>query len=186
MIFLIAGLLLWCAVHFFPALAVQARANLISRQGQPRYRSVFAVLIISSIVLMVLGWRSVDPAQVYPPLAWGKGASYVLVFFTFILFVAAKRQTNIKRVLRHPQLCGVILWSSGHLLANGDDRSLILFAGIGTWALLEIVLINRRVGAWIKPDPVPVQKDVITVVIGVILYLLLLLLHPYLSGKTLV
>ena len=186
MIFLIAGLLLWSAIHFFPALAVQTRANLITRYGQPSYKGFFALLIICSIVLMVYGWRSVDAMLIYQPFAWSKGAAYVLVLLTFILFVAAKRRTNIKRILHHPQLCGVILWSIGHLLANGDHRSLILFAGIGVWALLEIILINRRAGAWAKPEPVPVRSDLITVVIGTILYLVVLKLHPYLSGATLI
>ena len=177
---------MWCAVHLFPTLAVQGRADIIARLGRGLYRGTFALLIISSIILMVLGWRSVEPSLVYQPFAWGKSATYVLSLFTFVLFVAGKRQTNIKRVLRHPQLCGVALWSIGHLLANGDDRALVLFAGIGTWALLEIALINRRTGIWIKPAPVPVQKDVIAVVIGVFLYLALLKLHPYISGTTLI
>ena len=186
MTLLITGLFIWCAVHLFPTLAVQARANIIARRGRALYRGVFALLIICSIVLMVFGWRAADSVAVYQPPDWGKGAAYVLVFFTFILFVAAKRLTNIKRILRHPQLSGVMLWSAGHLLANGDSRSLILFAVIGLWALLEVILINRRTGAWTKPEPVPVYRDIITIVIGVILYLVLLNLHPYLGGTTLI
>ena len=33
----------------------------------------------------------------------------------------------IKRVLRHPQLKGLGLWSAGHLCLNGDSKSLLLF-----------------------------------------------------------
>lgn len=186
MTLLITGLLMWCAVHLFPALAVQSRAHVIARRGRALYRGIFALLIICSIVLMVFGWRIAEPVDVYQSPEWGRGAAYVLVFCTFILFVAAKRPTNIKRILRHPQLAGVMLWSAGHLLANGDSRSLILFAGIGIWAVLEIILINRRTGAWTKPAPVPVYGDIITLVIGVVLYLVLLKLHPYLSGTTLI
>ena len=123
-----------------------------------------------------------EPGMVYQPPVWGRGVAYVLVLFTFTLFVAAKRMTNIKRILRHPQLTGVMLWSIGHLVANGDSRSLILFAGIGLWAVLEIVLINRRAGAWVKPEPVSVYKDIVIVALGVILYVVLLWVHPYLSG----
>ena len=177
---------MWCAVHLFPALAVQARANFIARRGRALYRGVFALLILCSIILMVSGWRAAHPVAVYQPPEWGRGAAYVLVLFTFILFVAAKRLTNIKRILRHPQLIGVTLWSISHLLANGDSRSLLLFTGIGLWALIEIVMINRRAGIWIKPAPVPVHRDIITIVIGVVLYLVLLKLHPYLSGTTLI
>lgn len=183
---LIAGLLLWCSVHLSSAVAVNLRARLIAGMGLRPYRGCFALLIITSIVLMVCGWRAVDPALIYQPPAWGTETAYVLVLFTFILFIAAKRLTNIKRILRHPQLTGVMLWSIGHLLANGDNRSLILFAGIGLWAFLEIIFINRRAGIWIKPAPVSAHRDIITVAIGVIVYLVLLKLHPYLGGATLI
>ena len=42
---------------------------------------------------------------------------------------------NVKRLLRHPQLTGVALWGIGHLLANGESRSIILFGGLGAWAI---------------------------------------------------
>ena len=183
---LLAGLLLWCGVHMSSALASGLRARLVAAMGLLPYKACFALLIITSLVLMVFGWRAMEPVIFYQPPVWGKEAAYVLVFFTFILFVAARRMTNIKRILRHPQLTGVMLWSGGHLLANGDNRSLVLFTGIGIWAVLEIFLINRRAGTWIKPEPMPVIKDMVTVILGIVLYTVLLLLHPYLSGVKLV
>ena len=42
-----------------------------------------------------------------------------------------------------------------HLLANGDGRSIVLFGGLGLWAVVAIVAINRRDGAWQKPEPQP-------------------------------
>ena len=186
MTLLIAGLLLWCGVHLSSAVAPALRTRLVAGMGLLPFRGGFALLVITSMVLMVFGWRAVDPAALYQPPVWGREATMVLVFFTFILFVAAKRLTNIKRILRHPQLTGVMLWSIGHLLSNGDSRSLVLFVSIGFWAALEIILINRRAGAWIKPAPVPFTRDVLTVVMGVVLYTVLFLLHPYISGVKLV
>jgi len=103
-----------------------------------------------------------------------------------MLFVAAKRKTNIKRILRHPQLTGLVLWSISHLLANGDSRSLILFTWLGLWAVIEMIMITRREGEWTKPDIVPAKNDVITVLGGCILYAVLLIAHPYLSGISLI
>lgn len=186
MTLLIAGLLTWCGVHLVPALATGLRASLTARLGLGPYKGCFALLIVTSVVLMVLGWRSVEPAMVYIPPAWGRYLTYVLVLLMFVLFVAAKRKTNIKRVLRHPQLTGLVLWSIGHLLANGDIRSLVLFTGLGVWAGLEMLLINRRQGSWTRPDRVPVKSDVLTVAIGMVLYGVFLLVHPYLSGVAVV
>ena len=182
MTLLVTGLLLWCAVHLFPAVAAGARAGLINRFGLAPYKGSFALLIVTSIVVMVFGWRSIAPDDIYFPPFWGRFAAYLLVLLTFILFVAAKRNTNIKRVIRHPQLTGLVLWSIGHLLANGDNRSLVLFTGLGLWAIMEITMINRRTGAWIKPSPVPVKSDIITVAGGLILFAVLFMAHPYLTG----
>ena len=47
-------------------------------------------------------------------------------------------------------------------------------------------MISRREGAWKKPDVVPVKNDIITVIGGCILYVILLMSHPYLSGIKLI
>jgi len=183
---LITGLLMWCAVHLFPSVAAGTRTSLVNKFGLGPYKACFAMLIIISIVIMVFGWRSIEPSDIYIPPAWVRHATYLLVLLTFILFVAAKRKTNIKRVLRHPQLTGLVLWSIGHLFANGDNRSLVLFIALGLWAILEMIIINRRTGAWVKPAPVPVKSDFITVFGGLILFAVLFLAHPYLTGIRLI
>ena len=91
-------------------------------------------------------------------------------------------KSNIKRFLRHPMLSGVVLWAIGHLLMNGDDRSLVLFAGIGIWAVLEILLINRRQGAYEKPPVIPVVRDLIPLAAGAVVFAVFLFLHPWLFG----
>ena len=183
---LLLGLLLWVSVHLFPSVCKTARAGIVAKMGLMRYKGVFALLIVASIVLIVFGWRGMTPEQIYNPPAWGRHVTYLLVLVTFILFVAAKHKNNIKRVLRHPQMTVIVIWSIGHLLANGDNRSLILFTTLGLWAIAEIILINKREGAWVKPEPVPVKKDVITVVAGSVVYIVLALLHPYFTGVKLV
>ena len=183
---LILGLLMWTFIHLFPSVAKCTRGLIISKIGIGPYKGLFAILIVLSVVLIVLGWRSIEPDDVYVPQNWGRHVTFLLVLLTFILFVAARRATNIKRFLRHPQLTGLVLWSIGHLLDNGDNRSLILFSWLGVWAILEMILISRREGEWIKPERVSVKNDVITVMGGCILYSVLLIVHPYLTGSELV
>lgn len=186
MCYLILGLLLWTCVHLFPSMTKGIREKIVNKTGIGLYKRLFAVLIISSVVLIVFGWRSTEPFDVYMPPAWGRYITFVLVLFTFILFVAARRKTNIKRILRHPQLTGLVLWGIGHLLANGDNRSILLFSWLAIWAVVEMVMINRREGSWVKPGIVPAKSDVITVLGGCLLYTILLMAHPYLSGTRLV
>ena len=179
---LITGLALWVIIHLFPCLCKNTRTAIIEKIGFMPYKGIFALTIILSVVLIVFGWQNITPEDIYYPASWGRHITFVLVLITFILFVAARRKTNIKRYLRHPQLTGLVLWSIGHLFANGDNRSVILFATLGIWAILEMIMISKREGEWQKPDPMPMKSDVITVVGGCVLYTVLMFAHPYIAG----
>lgn len=186
MLLLTTGVLLWAIAHLFPAVGVQPRERIVARLGEGPYRGLFSLLIVLSLVLIVVGWRSSVPTSVYIPPAWGREAAGLFVLAGFILFAAAKSANNFKRVLRHPQLTGVLSWAIGHLLANGDSRSLVLFGTLAAWSVIEMIAINRRDGAWQKPERAPLRVDVITVVIGVVLFVVFLLLHRWIAGIPLV
>lgn len=182
MIWLWLGVALWSGIHFIPSLAQGMRASLIQRLGETPYKVVFALGIVLSIVLMVVGWRSTIPVGIYSPPPWGAPVGSLLVLVAFVLFGVAHGKTNVKRFLRHPQLTGLVLWAIGHLLANGDSRSLVLFGVLGLWAIVEIMLINRREGAWARPDPMPVTGEIRPVVTGLVIFAVFLFAHPYLFG----
>ena len=44
----------------------------------------------------------------------------------------------------------MVVWAGAHLLVNGDAASVVLFGGLGLWALSEMVLINRS-AVWLAP-----------------------------------
>jgi uncharacterized membrane protein len=186
MIMLTAGVLLWIAVHLFPAAAPAARHSLADKMGANPYRGVFTLLILASLLLIVFGWRSTIPETVYLPPEWGRHLAMLLVLIGFILFSASHGRNNIQRVIRHPQLSGVFVWGIAHLLANGESRSIVLFGGFTLWALVSIVLINRRDGARDKQPAVPFKKDVIAVVGGVVVYAVVLFSHRWIAGIPLI
>ena len=179
---LVLGVLLWAGTHLFPAVAVDVRSRLIERFGSGPYRGGFALLIVISVVLIILGWKAATPMLVYRSPSLGPPLTGMAMAVALILFFSARARTNIKRAIRHPQLAGVLIWAVGHLLANGDSRSLVLFGGLGLWCVMQIVAINRREGPWIRPDPVPRRMDAVPVVIGIIAYAILLWAHPWLFG----
>ena len=185
MIVLIAGILLWSVAHLFVAVAPYKRKKLMARMGVGPYKGCFALTIILSMVLIVIGWRSSRPELIYLLPAWVKYLTFVFSYVTFVLFVAAQVKTNIKRVLRHPQLTGLVFWSTGHLLVNGDSRSLVLFLGLLVWAKLQIIATNRRDGKRSRPDAVPVRNDLFTVIGGSIVFTIFLFAHPYITGVAL-
>ncbi len=184
MIWLWLGVGLWSGLHFFPSLARGVRASLIERLGEKAYKIVFAVGIVGSIALMVVGWRSTTEVDIYGPPSWGPPVAVVLVLVAFLLFGLAQAETNAKRFIRHPQLTGLVIWAIGHLLANGDSRSLVLFGVLGIWALIEMPLINRREGVWVRPDPIPLKAEIRPVVAGLIIFAVFLFAHPFLFGAS--
>ena len=100
------------------------------------------------------------PANVYvPPLSPGALPS-ALVFVALVLFFSSRFNGYIKRVLRHPQMAGTLLWAMVHLLANGDIRSLALFGSF------EIVLCNRRDGPRTDLPAASGKFDLIAIIIG--------------------
>jgi len=99
-----------------------------------------------------------------------------------MIFLGSAVPTNLKRVLRHPQLLGVAIWSAAHLLSNGADRWLVLFGGLGSWSVLEMLAINRRDGARQQPEPVPVAAELKSLVAAVVAFAVLYFAHPYITG----
>ena len=179
---LVLGVLLWAGTHLFPAVAEDARSRLIERWGPGKYRGLFAIFIVPSVALIIVGWKTATPVPVYRPPSLGPPLTGMVMAVALILFFSARARTNIKRAVRHPQLTGVLIWAVGHLLANGDSRSLVLFGGFGLWCIVQIVALNRRDGPWIRPDPVPRRMDAVPVGIGVVAYAILLWAHPWLFG----
>jgi len=182
MIFLILGVLIWSGVHLLPSLGVQTRGAWIERIGEGPYKGLFTLSLVGAIALMVVGWRSAAPVGVYAPPAWGMTLANLTMFVSLVSFIGSNVPTNLKRIVRHPQLTGVAIWGFGHLLANGDVRSLVLFGGIGVWAIVAMVSINRRDGAWQKPEPLPLAAEVKLLVAGIVAYAVLAFAHPYISG----
>lgn len=182
MAWLIIGIALFTLIHLSASVVPPLRDYLQTMFGRNVYRAGFAILSIAGVVLIVIGWRSTVPIAVYAPPAWGAELALPLMFIAVVLFGAAHARTNIKRFVRHPQLTSILLWSLAHLASNGDSRSLILFGSLGVWATLEMAMINRRDGEWQKPERATPRNEAIGAAISIVIFLVLIALHPYLAG----
>jgi uncharacterized membrane protein len=179
---LLAGIVLWFVAHLFPAIAPGRRDALVAKLGAQPYRGVFSLVILASLLMIVFGWKSAVPSAVYvPPMGPGIVPS-VLVLIGLVLFFASQMNGNIKRVIRHPQMAGTLIWAIAHLLTNGDSRSLILFGSMAIWALFEIVMINRREGPGGALVRASGKHDLIAVVIGGVVFALVGHFHLPLFG----
>jgi uncharacterized membrane protein len=111
---------------------------------------------------------------------------------------------GIFRITRHPFLWSVLLWAGAHLIASGDLAGVILFgaffalAAIGTvlidlkyakargadWQAFAAASSNPPFGAIIAGRQRLVAAEIgwPRVALGLLLYLILLALHPWLFG----
>ena len=176
------GVLLWSVVHFIPAIAVDLKKNMVNRFGEYPYKGIFALMMVVAIYLIISGWKSAVPEVDYVPPDWSVHAAMLLVLVGFILFFAPYPPNNIKRMMRHPQLLGMACWGVGHLLVSGDARSIVFFGGLTAWALIEIFLLNRRDGEWVKPASVSGRKDLTMVLFSVLVYMVVLYTHHLVFG----
>ncbi len=180
---LILGVLLWSVVHLFPSALPLRRKAFVEQYGDS-YKLGFTVAIVVALIFIVIGWRNTVPDVVYIPPTWGRHVTMLFMLLAIIVFGASHyTNTRIRTVIRNPMLTGVLLWAIGHLLANGDERSLTLFGGLGLWAAASIYFINQRDGAWQKPKVNASWQDEAKFAgVSLLVYLGLIFLHPYFAG----
>ncbi|MEX0297946.1 MAG: NnrU family protein [Kordiimonas sp.] len=182
MTLLAAGLALFFLLHMIPFWGQKLRTGTIAKLGKGPYSGLFALISLGSFVLIVLGWQASEVELLYSPPEWGRHATPLFALIGIVLFIASNAPTNIRRLLRHPQLTGVALWAIGHLFSNGETRSVLLFSGMVIFSITAIIASNNRDGEWIKRDPVPKSRDVVTVAIGLSVFSALYYFHEYFTG----
>ncbi|QFU77370.1 NnrU protein [Halioglobus maricola] len=186
MTLLTLGILLWAAVHFIPSLAQPVKQSLVGKLGENGYKGVFSLLMFTALALIIFGWRSVEEPTYYWFLPmWSRHLGMGLVLVAFILMGAAQAPTRLKQYVRHPQLTGVALWAAAHLLMNGDSRSVVLFGGLGLWAIIEMIAINRREGPWVKPEIPSLGRELGFLAISLAVFVAVALAHPWIAGVAL-
>ncbi len=178
---LIAGLVLWSAGHFFKSLAPQMRAGMDEKLGKIGGKAVMGVVLLIATVMIVNGYRAAPMEPAFDPPFWGKYLNSLLMIFAVALIGMGKSRGKMRSVLRHPMLWGVVIWAFAHLLVNGDVASVVLFGGLGIWALAEMVLINKAQGAWVRPAPGPISGDIKWLVISAVVFVVIVAVHTWIG-----
>jgi uncharacterized membrane protein len=176
MTLLILGIALWWAAHLFKRIAPVARQGL----GDGG-KAIVAVALVVSVVLMVVGYRGAEPVPVYTPLPGMGHANNTLMLIAIFLYGVGGTKGSLYTRMRHPMLWGTVVWAVAHLLVNGDLASILLFGGIGLWALVEMAVINRA-GPWSRPvGGRGVKGDLMNLVGTLVLYGVIAGIHTWLG-----
>jgi uncharacterized membrane protein len=181
MLMLASGLLLWAVVHFLPSLMRPSRAVLVQKIGMVSYRLIFAGIVLTALALIISGWKQAALQYYYVLPAEFRVVSLVFMYISMYLFANSFAPGRIKNFVRHPQLAGVAVWSFAHLLVNGDSRSLLLFGGMGVWAIIETFLLLHRDNEY-QPVESTLSQELKPLFIGGLLFVVLLYAHPWLAG----
>ncbi len=139
------------------------RHRMVGAMGEKAYLGAYSVVSILLLVLLVRAYNAAVPtALLWPTVELLRLVPLVLMPLALLLVVGGLvirnptvvgvvlesgeevPVTGVMRITRHPVQCGILIWSVGHLLANGDLPSLVFF---GTFAVISgygMVLIDKR------------------------------------------
>lgn len=179
MTLMILGLVLFLGTHLVPVMR-PLRASLMAG-GEGRYKGVFSALAGVGLVLIPIGyWLAGPGGRLFAPVSAARAAAPWLVTAAFILLAASHMRGHIRRIVQHPMVIGVILWSGVHFLANGDVRGSVLFGSFFVWAVIDYVASLLR-GAVVPFEP-RARYDAMAIVGGILLAGIVMMLHGPLFG----
>jgi uncharacterized membrane protein len=153
MTFLILGLILFVGGHSL-SLARGLRGAALVRFGEGGFKALYTLVALAGFALIVKGYgdyRAAGYIQVWSSPVWTRHLSALLMVPVLPLLFSAYAQGYVKARLKHPMILAVKVWSLGHLLANGDLGSILLFGSFLLWAILGFRSMRRR--------PVDPQKN---------------------------
>jgi uncharacterized membrane protein len=192
------GTILFVGVHAIP-MVPEWRAALVGRLGEAGYKAIFSVLALGGLVGAIVAYRFTPHVPLWSAPEPLRALTAVLMLAAVLLFAGAKGAPWFKRIVRHPMLWAIALLGVAHLLANGEAAGVILFGGLAAFGFAWQPLTDRRDAAldpagwqerrrttsfwpfakWrARSDPVTFRP----LIIGAIVYVALILLHPWLSG----
>ncbi len=176
---LVFGLMIFFGIHLVPAFP-DSRAALVSAMGEQGYKILFSLLSVVGLVIAIWGYSDAGFYDMYLPPSWGSKLNIIFMVLAFIALASGHLKGRLRLFLKDPMSVGVAFWATGHLFANGDWASVLLFGSFLLYALLDIFTENERVPY--QDFEAKSTHDIIAVVAGIVIYIIVVLLHPYFTS----
>lgn len=181
---LILGLILFLGIHSVRIVAPAWRDAQYARMGEGKWKGLYSVAALVGLLVLIWGYSLARPDApvLYEPPVWMKHVNALVMLAAFIVMATNQRPAGaIKRAVRHPMLVSTKLWAFGHLLANGDLASVLLFGSFLAWAVADRISLKRR--APVAETPGTWRDDAFALVVGGVLYVVFLFwAHDWLFG----
>ncbi|MFL0693017.1 MAG: NnrU family protein [Agrobacterium tumefaciens] len=144
-------------LHSVPAIP-SLRGRLTAMLGLRLYLLVYSATSVALLIWVLHAAWSTEYLEIWRPDPRWALANLVLSPLGLFLVTAGLLSPNpasvsfmtgaapgaITAITRHPVLWGFLLWSLGHVAANGDIRSLLVFGGLGLFSLAGIITTEKR------------------------------------------
>jgi uncharacterized membrane protein len=179
---LLALLFVFGIIHINPAMP-KWKAHAVASFGKA-YGPIYGILTLALFAAVIWAFRQAEPGFVYDPPTWGRYANFALTLVGFIFIGMFLFRGSWRNAVKYPMAIGISLWAFGHLLANGDQRSVVLFSGMAVIAIAFAFLKNLN-GLFV-PSDVRQGHNIISVLGGIALYGIAAQLHYVIAGVHLV
>lgn len=184
MFVLLAGLVLFFAIHLVRMVAPEIYADLHESKQSAMWKGLYAIASLLGLVLIGWGWGLYRPdaPELFTPPSWGSHVALLLVLIAFVFITAAYLpRGRIKAALGHPMITGIIFWSAGHLVANGDLASLLVFGSFLIYAVWNRIAIIGR--PKLPAIDIKASSDLIAALVGTGIYFFMVYwVHPWAFG----
>lgn len=181
---LLAGLLLFFALHSVNLFAAQWRLRFIARHGALVWRVGYSLTSLLALALIVAGysqWQLTSPV-LYAMPSWLSPLVSLLMMASMISLVASFVPCWLQSKLKHPQLNAIKFWTLAHLLATGKLIALLVFFSFLVWAVLLRINLKKR-GLAAPAKRAMGSRDALVVGAGLLVYAgWVLALHQWLIG----
>ncbi|MBL4907392.1 MAG: NnrU family protein [Sneathiella sp.] len=152
---------LFLGIHIIPSSFL--RQTIVGKIGTGAYMGVYSLISAGSLIWMVMAFNAAPyGAEFWQVGSWGRYVAIAGMVLASILFIgpytgksptgiggqgsvkSENARSGLNAITRHPLMWAIAIWSSVHLLNNGDLKSVIFFAGLGGLALAGTFLIDAK------------------------------------------
>jgi uncharacterized membrane protein len=157
------------------------RQVLVTGIGEEKYKGIIGIFALIGFGLIIWGYIRAPFQNIREPDLSLNYISIVLMYPSVVIFVSSTIRSNIKRIVRHPQLTGLGLFALAHLLVSGDLASILLFSSFLVFSVIAFIsAIIRQLET--ERNRHPAIQDLKVVFTGTVIYGLLFFIHPWLFG----
>jgi len=163
-----------------PACVYFAAATVRYSNGVKPMDILMLGLCIFFVIHLLPGFTSIHATLKKRP-----GEKAFKITFALYCLISFKVKTSIRMITAHPLLWGISAWATGHLLANGDKASVLLFGSFLIYSLFAMFSANRR-GARPTGDALALSTDAIVLAAALFVAFTLIAYHEGIAGVPLI